>query len=136
MRATLVTDFYDTLDYCLGKALEELLGTNVAASVYGLLSRNGIPRLEIANRFDEAVEVMVRVLGSCSRVLVHRTISEMYKQYSLRFDFSYQDSLKDRLVLLKENVLSNHLIPKRLYEGTAFDVSEYYSTPTAKIRNQ
>lgn len=72
----------------------------------------------------------MRVLGTCSRVVVHRTVSEMYKQYSQRLDFSYSDSLKDRLALLKETVLSNHLVPKKHYEGTAFDVSEYLRAST------
>lgn len=131
MRASLVTDFYDTLDYCLDLVLGDLLGMSVRESVYGLLARNGIARQDISNRFDEAVEVMMRVLGACSRVVVHRTVSEMYKQYSQRLDFSYSDSLKERLALLKEAVLANHLVPKRHYEGTSFDVSEYLRASTS-----
>ena len=133
MRASLVTDFYETLDYCLELVLGDMLGSAVRDSVYGLLERNGIARKDISNRFDEAVEVMMRVLGTCSRVIVHSTVSEMYKQYSQRLDFSYQDSLKERLSLLKETVLDNHLVPRRHYEGTGSDVSEYLrSTKPAK----
>ena len=132
MRASLVTDFYETLDYCLELVLGDLLGSSVRDSVYGLLERNGISRKDISNRFDEAVEVMMRVLGTCSRVVVHRTVSEMYKQYSQRLDFSYQDSLKERLSLLKDTVLANHLVPRRHYEGTAFDVSEYLKSTISR----
>ena len=116
-----MTTFYDTLDYCFETVLGDLLGHTVRESIYGMLAKNGIQRAEIANRFDETVEVMTKVLGTCSRVVVHRTVSEMYKQYSQQLNFSYQDSLRDRLMLLKESIVSNHLVPRRLYESSTFD---------------
>jgi len=92
--------------------------------VYGLLERNGIPRGEICNRFDDTVAVLTKILGTSSRVLVHRTLVEMFRQYSQRADFSYQDSLRDRLIVLKEAVVANHLIPKGLHDGIDFDIVE------------
>jgi len=41
----------------------------------------------------------------------------MFRQYSQRADFSYQDSLRDRLIVLKEAVVANHLILKGLHDG-------------------
>ena len=118
MRTPLVTTFYETLDYCFDTVLRDMLGTEVRETVFGLLGKNGIPREDVSTRFDETVEVMVRVLGSCSRVVVLRTIAEMCKQYSQRMEFSYQDSLRDRLELLKNSVVANHLVPKRLHEDS------------------
>src|SRR5438309_10176360 len=79
---------------------------------------------EICNRFDDTVTVLTKVLGTSSRVLVHRTVVEMFRQYSQRADFSYQDSLRDRLIVLKEAVVANHLIPKGRHDGIDFDSVE------------
>jgi len=79
---------------------------------------------EIGNRFDATVTVLTKVLGTSSRVLVHRTVVEMFRQYSQRADFSYQDSLRDRLIVLKEAVVANHLIPKGRHDGIDFDSVE------------
>src|SRR5437899_6741219 len=79
---------------------------------------------EICNRFDDTVTVLTKVLGTSSRVLVHRTVVEMFRQYSQRADFSYQDSLRDRLIVLKEAVLANHLMPRSRHDGIDFDSVE------------
>jgi hypothetical protein len=55
---------------------------------------------------------------------VHRTLVEIFRQYSQRADFSYQDSLRDRLIILKEAVVANHLIPKNRHDGIDFDSVE------------
>ena len=117
----LVDTFYETLNYCFETVLAEMLGRAVQDSVYSLLERSGIQRREVAARFDEVVEVMIKNLGTCSRVVVHRTVTEMYKQYSQRLDFTYSDSLRDRLMLLKESTMVNHLVPKRAYESSSLD---------------
>lgn len=121
MRGSLVETFYETLDYCFDTVVGEMLGTVVRDSVYSLLERNGIQRREFATRFDNVVEVLTKTLGTCSRVIVHRTVTEMYKQYSQRMDFNYEDSLRDHLMLLKEQAVTNHLMPRRRYETSSFD---------------
>ena len=121
MRASLVETFYETLDYCFDTVIEEMLGPVVKDSVYGLLQRNGIERRDFGTRFDSVVEVLTRTLGTCSRVVVHRTVTEMYKQYSQRMDFVYQDSLREHLTMLKEAVVSNHLMPRRRFDNSTFD---------------
>ena len=121
VRSPLITVFHDTLGYCFDSALRDMLGPSVRDSVYGLLERSRIPRAEVANRFDEAVDVLVRGFGAASRVLVHRTLVELFGQYSLRLDFSYQDSLRDRLWRLKEQVVDSHIIPRRLQEASWHD---------------
>ena len=121
MRSPLVEVFHETLGLCFASTLKDMLGFAVCESVYGLLEKNGIRRGEIPNRFDDTVTVLTKALGSSSRVLVHRTVVEMFRQYSQRADFSYQDSLRDRLIVLKEAVVANHLIPKSQHNGIDFD---------------
>ncbi len=104
----------------------------VRDSVYELLGRNGIPRQDVSNRFDQTVETMDRVLGKCSRVVIHRTVLEMYKQYSQRFEASYQDSLRDQLNLLRESVIANHLVPRKLGAGSSIDL-EIAKKPEAAV---
>ena len=124
MRSSLVEMFHETLGSCFASTLKDMLGLTVCESVYGLLERNGIPRGEISNRFDDTVTVLTKALGASSRVLVHRTVVEMFRQYSQRAEFSYQDSLRDRLIVLKEAVVANHLIPKSRHDGIDFDSVE------------
>jgi len=109
LRSPLVEVFHETLGSCFASTLKDMLGLAVCESGYGLLERNGIPKGEISNRFDDTVTVLTRALGASSRVLVHRTVVEMFRQYSQRAEFSYQDSLRDRLIVLKETVVANHL---------------------------
>ena len=113
MRGTLIETYYETLDFCFDTVLGDMLGGGVRDTIFQILDKKGIPRREISTRFDDAVEVMINVLGVCSRVVVLRTIAEMCKQYSQRMEFSYQDSLRDRLSMLKESVVANHLVPRR-----------------------
>ncbi len=117
----MVEVFQETLSLCFASALKDMLGLAVCESVYGLLERNGIPKGEICNRFDDTVKVLTNALGASSRVLVHRTVVEMFRQYSQRAEFSYQDSLRDRLIVLKEAVVANHLTPKNRHNGIDFD---------------
>src|SRR2546427_12873909 len=121
LRSPLTEIFYETLGYCFGKALLETLGPTVQATVYDLLGRSGIRKEEVSNRFDDVVGALTKTLGACSRVVVHRTVVEMFKEYSQRLDFSYTDSLRDRLALLKEAVVANHVLPRRLREDETFD---------------
>jgi len=124
LRSSLVDSFYETLGYCFGKVLLETLGAKVQASVYDLLGRSGIRKEDISNRFDDVVQALTSALGTCSRVVIHRTAVEMFKEYSQRLDFSYTDSLRDRLALLKEAVVANHVLPHRLRDESAFDSVE------------
>jgi len=121
MRSSLVEAFHETLGLCFASTLKDMLGGAVCESIYGLLEKNGIRRGEISNRFDDTVTVLNKALGASSRVLIHRTVLEMFRQYSQRADFSYQDSLRERLFVLKEAVLANHLVPRSHHDVTEFD---------------
>src|SRR6266581_6469006 len=116
--------FHETLGLCFTSTLKDMLVLSVFESVYGLLHINGIPKVDICNRFDDTVTVLTKAFGASSRVLVHRTVVEMFRQYSQRAEFSYQDSLRDRLIVLKEAVVANHLIPKSKHDGIDFNSAE------------
>ena len=124
MRSPLTEIFYETLGCCFGKVLQETLGSTVQASIYHLLERSGIRKEDIPNRFDDVVQALTATLGTCSRVVIHRTVVEMFKEYSQRLDFSYTDSLRDRLAVLKEAVVANHVLPRRLHDDGTFDSVE------------
>jgi AraC-like DNA-binding protein len=120
MRTPLATMFHETADYCFGIALETILGRAVRDSVIEIAERAGISRTEISSRFDETVGLMLQVFGPSVRVIVHKMLVELYREYSQRIDFSYEDSLEDQLVILRERVVTDHLYPKRLQTEDSF----------------
>ena len=113
MRAALVTYFDDTVNYCFNVVLETM-GTSVRDVIYDRLGRRGIPAAEVSTQFDNVVQLLQESFGGSARILVYKTLVELYQQYSAHVDFTYQDSLKDHLVLLKERVVNDHLVPKRI----------------------
>ena len=112
MRAAMVATFHDTVAYCFRSTLETM-GSSVRDVVYDHLRRKGIPESEIPAQFDDVVRVLNESFGGSARVIVYRTLVELYQQYSMRIDFTYQDSLRDHLGLLRERVVVDHIIPKR-----------------------
>ena len=116
LRAPLVTVFHDTVNFCFNSALEGM-GTTVRDVIYDHLEKKRIPRAEISARFDDAVQVLMETFGTSARIIIYKTLSELYSEYSLRADFTYQDSLRDRFILLKDRVVADHLIPRRAQRG-------------------
>src|SRR3989475_10475194 len=90
------------------------MGSTVRDVIYDLLAKKGIERPEISSRFDDVVAVLMDSLGASSRVLFYRTMSLLFQEYQVRADFSYQDSLRYRMVLLRDYVIADHLYPKRV----------------------
>ena len=113
MRTALVVYFDDTVKYCFDQVLETM-GSSVLEVIYARLERRGIPSSEISTRFDDVVQTLHESFGGSARVLVYKTVVGLFQQYSLRVDFTYQDSLKDHLTLLKERVVNDHLVPRRI----------------------
>jgi len=102
-----------------------MLGSPVTNDVCRLLERNGIPPRDIASRFDEVVEILTHSFGSSARVLVYKTVASLYEEYSLRPSFGFYDSLKDRVALLREKVISDLLKPRH---SLSVDDSIYIAT--------
>jgi len=108
----MVATFHDTVSYCFRSTLETM-GSSVRDVVYDHLRRKGIPESEIPAQFDDVVRVLNESFGGSARVIIYKTLVELYQQYSMRVDFTYQDSLRDHLGLLRERVVVDHIIPKR-----------------------
>ncbi len=108
----MMTVFHETLTYCFNCALEGM-GTTVRDVVYDFLEKKGVARAEISNMFDDVVKILTETFGASARIIIYKTVVEMHKEYSQRTDFTYQDSLKDRLNMLRDRVAVDHLFPKR-----------------------
>ena len=93
-----------------------------------------VPRGDVSARFYDVDAIMLKCLGPSSRVIMHRTLVEMYKQYSQRVNFSYSDSLKDQLETLKASVVANHLTPRRSREN--FDLDSLMDSPSSVNASQ
>lgn len=100
------------MNQCFTTVVEDILGRTVKEEMFQLLERSGIKPAEISSRFDDVIEVLTRVFGNSTRVLVHMTVSELYKEYSLRTSFAFGESLKEQIALLREKVVSQLLNPK------------------------
>ena len=113
MRAALASYFDDTLNFCFNSVLETM-GTAVREVISARLESRGIPAAEVPGRFDDVVKILHESFGGSARVLVYKTLVELHQQYSMRVDFTYQDSFKEHLALLRERVLNDHLVPRRV----------------------
>ncbi len=113
LRAALVSTFQDTVSYCFRSTLETM-GSSVRDVVYDYLRRKGIPESEIPAQFDDVVKVLNESFGGSARVIVYKTLVELYQQYSMRVDFTYQESLRDHLSMLRERVVVDHILPRRV----------------------
>src|SRR2546428_2925090 len=113
MRTQISTLFHETVNDCFRNALDGM-GPTVRDVIYELLAKKGIEQSEISSRFDDVVAVLTDSLGASARVLVYRTMTLLCQEYQLKADFNYQDSLRDRMVLLRDRVVVDHLYPKRV----------------------
>ena len=101
------------MNRCFTSVVEDILGRTVREEIFQLLERNGIKPAEISVRFDDVIEVLTRVFGNSTRVLVHMTVTELYKEYSLRAaGFAFGESLKDQIAMLREKVIGDLLKPR------------------------
>ena len=112
LRTQISTLFHETVNFCFGNALDGM-GPTVRDVIYDLLAKKGIVQSEISSRFDDVVAILTDSLGASARVIIYRTMTLLCQEYQMRADFSYQDSLKDRMVMLKDRVVADHLYPKR-----------------------
>ena len=123
LRTQISTLFHETVNDCFRNALDGM-GPTVRDVIYDLLAKKGIEQSEISSRFDDVVAVLMDSLGASARVLIYRTMTLLCQEYQVRADFSYQDSLRDRMVLLRDRVVADHLYPKRVQRN-----DPVFSTP-------
>ncbi len=90
------------------------MGPTVRDVIDDILLKKGIDQPEISSRFDDVVTILTDSLGASARVIVYRTMTLLFQEYQMRPDFNYQDSLRDRMTLLRDRVVVDHLYPKRI----------------------
>ena len=112
MRTTIVETFQSTMNQCFATVVEDILGRTVRAEIFELLRTNGIQASEISSRFDNVVEVLTIAFGEGAHVLVFKTVTELYKDYSQRAGFTFGESLRDQIILLRERVATDLLKPR------------------------
>jgi hypothetical protein len=100
------------MNQCFKTVVEDILGRTVREEIFQLLERNGIKPSEVSSRFDDVIEVLTRIFGISAEVLVYKTVTELYKEYSLRTGFTFGESLKDQVAVLREKVVGDLLKPR------------------------
>ena len=91
-----------------------------------ILAEHKISRAEIGARFDDVAKVLTDVFGSSSRLLIYKTVVELYEEYSVRATFGFYDSLRDQILYLRERVLADIIKPRH---SPTIDDSIYISGP-------
>ena len=91
-----------------------------------ILVEHKISRSEIGARFDDVAKVLTDVFGSSSRLLIYKTVVELYEEYSVRATFGFYDSLRDQILYLRERVLADIIKPRH---SPTIDDSIYISGP-------
>ena len=126
----MIETFQGTLLQCFTQTLENLFGRPVREQLMRILAEHKIPRSEIGARFDDVARVLNDVFGSSSRLLVFKTVVELYEEYSVRVTFGFYDSLKDQIMYLREKVLADIIKPRH---SSTIDDSIYITGPRAVI---
>jgi hypothetical protein len=112
LRSDIIETFQATTIQCFSQTLENLFGRPVREQLMRILAEHKIPRSEIGARFDDVAKVLTDVFGSSSRLLIFKTVVELYEEYSVRATFGFYDSLRDQILYLRERVLANIIKPR------------------------
>lgn len=123
MRTQISTLFHETVNDCFRNSLEGM-GPTVRDVILDLLAKKGIEQSEISSRFDDVVQILTESLGASARVIIYRTMTLIFQEYQMRADFNYQDSLRDRMNLLRDRVVVDHMYPRRVQRN-----DPVFSTP-------
>jgi hypothetical protein len=99
LRSPLLSVFDDAVRSTFESTLQDMLGNAVRDEVERILRQKGVSMSDASDRFDDLVMVLMEAFGSSARVIVHKMMLRLYDAYSQRVDFSYQDQLKDKMVL-------------------------------------
>jgi hypothetical protein len=117
MNSTIMEEFQESLGACFSSSLGDILGSKVREEVFHLLERNGFRGSEISARFDDTVSALSKALGSGARVLIYKTLTALFEQYSIRSTFGFNDSLREQL-WVRDRVVADHLRPRRSQRST------------------
>ena len=121
MRKSIDEVFENTLNSFLSEALEAMLGPKVRDEVYSLLGRRGIGIRNVPSRFDDVVNILGETFGALgAKVIVYKAVAELHREYSQPIDFSFGGTLRDKLVMLYEQVVANHIWPRHGEDADSF----------------
>jgi len=126
LRSDIIETFQGTIVDCFSRTLENLFGGPVKEQLMRVLAEHKIPRSEVGARFDDVAMVLTDVFGSSSRLLVYKTVVELYEEYSVRASFGFYDSLRDQILFLRERVLADIMKPRH---SASVDDSIYVAGP-------
>jgi len=126
LRADIIETFQGTIVQVFSQTLENLFGRPVREQMMRILAEHKISRAEIGARFDDVAKVLTDVFGSSSRLLIYKTVVELYEEYSVRATFGFYDSLRDQILYLRERVLADIIKPRH---SPTIDDSIYISGP-------
>ena len=126
MRSDIIETFQGTIVDCFSRTLENLFGGPVKEQLMRVLAEHKIPRSEVGARFDDVAMVLTDVFGSSSRLLIYKTVVELYEEYSVRASFGFYDSLRDQILFLRERVLADIMKPRH---SASVDDSIYVAGP-------
>ncbi|OLB71855.1 hypothetical protein AUI06_02590 [archaeon 13_2_20CM_2_52_21] len=126
MRSDIIETFQGMLVQCFSQTIENLFGRPVKEQLIRILAEHKIPKSEIGARFDDVARVLTDVFGSSSRLLIFKTVVELYEEYSVRATFGFYDSLKDQILYLRERVLADIIKPRH---SPTIDDSIYVTGP-------
>ena len=126
MRSDIIETFQGTIVDCFSRTLENLFGGPVKEQLMRVLAEHKIPRSEVGARFDDVAMVLTDVFGSSSRLLVYKTVVDLYEEYSVRASFGFYDSLRDQILFLRERVLADIMKPRH---SASVDDSIYVAGP-------
>src|SRR2546425_9706794 len=122
----MIETFQATLVQCFSQTIENLFGRPVKEQLMRILAEHKIPRSEIGVRFDDVARVLTDVFGASSRLLIFKTVVELYEEYSVRTTFGFYDSLRDQILYLRERVLADLIRPRH---SPGVDDSIYITGP-------
>jgi hypothetical protein len=121
MRKAVVDVFEDTLNSLFSATIEAILGPSVRDEFYSILSKNGIASNELPSKFDDVVRVLGETFGTIGwKIIVHKTVVNLHQEYSQRIDFSFNETLRDKLSSLRERVVSRHIFPRHYSNADTF----------------
>jgi hypothetical protein len=121
MRRGVTEAFDETLNGVLSTILATMLGPNVRDEAYGLLTKRGIDKNEVPARFDDVVNVLGEAFGPVgAKVIIYQVIAELHREYSQPINFSFQGTLRDKMLSLRERVASGRIWPIHMQDADSF----------------
>jgi len=121
MRKSLIEVFEVVLNNLFSASLEAVLSPSVRDEFYSVLSTRGVHRKDVPVRFDDVVKILNETFGALgAKVIVHKVIVDLHREYGQSTDFPYAGTLQDKLYSLREKVVIDHIWPRQFEDADLF----------------